>query len=304
MSIYLVRWPDLSASLVQADGEEQLLDILDQVGNPDDCEWNIYEGPLFIDFRLPVEWSIQDDLRGTPVSPQQIVLSDVGRIATGNVVEALQLCLADADDGYETGAEVLRLAFPKLHAAMERSYEAGDSIDVEGALPQAELREALRAELGRFVSSSWRRAQLGNKTDVISQLAREMDLSPKLARQYAEIAQQQQSDEHDEGKSPEDKQAGKPPLFRLSNHHTDDCGRPPAVDGDEPGKYFGYFANPHGEQTVFVYDYQTREATVKMGDAGWGNAHRVVDGRVEGIILSESETAWLRACWLAAAEGR
>src|SRR5256712_11198212 len=99
MSIYLVRWPDLSASLVQADGEEHLLDILDQVGNPDDCEWNIYDGPLFIDFRLPVEWSIQDDLRGTPVSPQQIVLSDVGRIASGNVVEALQLRLADADDG-------------------------------------------------------------------------------------------------------------------------------------------------------------------------------------------------------------
>src|SRR6266516_2266425 len=105
MSIYLVRWPDLSASLVQADGEEHLLDILDQVGNPDDWEWNI-----------------QDERREKPVSPQQIVLSDVGRIASGNVVEALQLCLADADDGYETGAEVLRLAFPKLHAAMERSY--------------------------------------------------------------------------------------------------------------------------------------------------------------------------------------
>src|SRR2546422_11510224 len=99
------------------------------------------------------------------------------------------------------------------------------------SLREAEVREALRAELGRFVSSSWRRAQLGNKTDVISQLAREMDLSPKLARQYAEIALQQQGDERGEEKSPGDKQAGQPPLFRLSNHHTDDCGRPPAVDG-------------------------------------------------------------------------
>src|SRR5260370_2626287 len=106
MPIYLVRWPDLSASLVQADGEDHLLDILDQVGNPDDCEWNIYDGPLFIDFRLPVEWSIPDDRRGTPLAPTQVVLSDVGRIASGNVVEALQACLADADDGYETGAEI------------------------------------------------------------------------------------------------------------------------------------------------------------------------------------------------------
>jgi hypothetical protein len=41
MLIYLVRWPDLSASLVQAESEEHLLDILDQVGNSDDCESSI-----------------------------------------------------------------------------------------------------------------------------------------------------------------------------------------------------------------------------------------------------------------------
>ncbi len=32
-------------------------------------------------------------------------------------------------------------------------------------------------------------------------------------------------------------------LFRISSHHTDSCGQPPAVDGDEPDKYHGYFAN-------------------------------------------------------------
>src|SRR3989442_11196445 len=101
MPIYLVRWPDLSASLVQAQGEDELLDILDQVGNPDDCEWSIYNGPLFIDFRLPVEWSIQDDGRKAPAGTQQIVVGDVGRIADGNVVEAMQLSLAGGDDGYE-----------------------------------------------------------------------------------------------------------------------------------------------------------------------------------------------------------
>ena len=29
-------------------------------------------------------------------------------------------------------------------------------------------------------------------------------------------------------------------------------GQPPAVDGDEPGKYYGYFANQYGEQAVFI----------------------------------------------------
>ena len=83
---------------------------------------------------------------------------------------------------------------------------------------------------------------------------------------------------------------------------TDNCGPAPSADGDEAGKYYGYFANQYGEQAVFVYDYQTDEASVWMGDADWHDAHRVVDGRVEGVILNESEAAWIRACWLASAK--
>jgi hypothetical protein len=49
MPIYLVRWPDLSASLVRAQHEDDLIDTLDQVANPDGCEWAVYKGPLFID---------------------------------------------------------------------------------------------------------------------------------------------------------------------------------------------------------------------------------------------------------------
>ena len=45
MPIYLVRWPDLSASLVRARHEADLIDALDGVGNSDGCEWSVYEGP-------------------------------------------------------------------------------------------------------------------------------------------------------------------------------------------------------------------------------------------------------------------
>jgi hypothetical protein len=45
-------------------------------------------------------------------------------IADGNIVEAMQLFLAEGDDAYETSTEVLRLAFPKLHAAIEASYKS------------------------------------------------------------------------------------------------------------------------------------------------------------------------------------
>jgi hypothetical protein len=296
MPLYVVRWPNLSASFVQAEGEEDLLNILDQVGNADDCEWSLYRGPLFIDFRLPVEWNIRNDRAGVPLKPQQVVIGDVSEI--GSIVEALQVSLAEGDDGYETGAELLRLAFPKLHAAIEKSYEAEEPEGIEGGLPEAKLRKALYAELERFIQASWRRAQLQNKSDTVSQLAVEMDLSVQLARKYEEIALGENR-EQGEPTIQENQDAG-PPLFVVFNHHTDRAGRPPSVHGDEPGKYYGYFANEYGEQAIFVYDYETEQASVQMGDAGWGSIHRVIDGRAEGINLSEAEVQWIQACWLAA----
>jgi hypothetical protein len=149
---------------------------------------------------------------------------------------------------------------------------------------------------------SWRRAQLGKKTDAISRLAHDMDLSVTLARKYEEIAREQRGNERTDPKPPKENQALESPLFRISNHHTDNCGEAPFVDGDEAGKYHGYFANQFGEQAVFVYDYQTDEASVRMGDTGWHDTHRVVDGHVEGVILNEPEAAWILACWLAAAK--
>ena len=71
------------------------------------------------------------------------------------------------------------------------------------------------------------------------------------------------------------------------------------VDGDAPGTYVGYFANEYGEQAIYTYDYETGAATLRMGDAGWHDAHRVEDGQAEGLVLTKTEALWLRACWLA-----
>ena len=89
------------------------------------------------------------------------------------------------------------------------------------------------------------------------------------------------------------------PLFEVSNHHVEGAGEPPVVDGDEPGIYFGYFANEYGEQAIYTYDHETGEATLRMGDAGWHDVHRVVNGEVAGLLLSNAELSWLRACWMA-----
>ncbi len=198
MPIYLVRWPDLSASLVRAGSEEELLLILDQVANPEGCEWSVYEGPLFIDFRLPVEWSVRDAPTEEPIAPEQLVIDDVSRMATESVVETMEVSLAGGDEGFDTGAEIIRLAFPRIHAAVEDLEKADEAIERDSVLPEADLREVLHRELARFLRSSWRQAQLQKKDDPISSIAREMDLPVTLVRQFAEIALKRKTGDGDE----------------------------------------------------------------------------------------------------------
>jgi len=89
------------------------------------------------------------------------------------------------------------------------------------------------------------------------------------------------------------------PLFKVANHHAPDCGEPPGVDGDSGDAYYGYFENEYGEQAIYTYNHATGEATLRMGDAGWERNYRVSEGRPLGLVLSDAEATWLRACWLA-----
>ena len=190
MPIYIVRWPDLSASLVRAGSEEELPVILDQLANPEGCEWSPYDGPLFINFRLPAEWSIRDERPGQPVAPDQIIIGDVGPMAHGHVAETMELSLAEGDYGLDTGTAVLRLAFPKIHAAIERLWESDKGVECEGVLPETDLREALHAELARFLQVSWRCAQLERKTAKVSTIAQGLDMPASLVRKCVEDAQE------------------------------------------------------------------------------------------------------------------
>jgi hypothetical protein len=89
-------------------------------------------------------------------------------------------------------------------------------------------------------------------------------------------------------------------IFAVTNHHVENCGKPPQVDDSTPNHYRGYFENEHGEQAIFVYDHTTHEGTLYLGDAGWERHYAVVDGAVPELILGISEALWLRACWKAA----
>ena len=67
-----------------------------------------------------------------------------------------------------------------------------------------------------------------------------------------------------------------------------------------PDLYIGYFANRYGEQWIFTFDRATGGASLRGGGVDGKTAHVVRDGRVDGLILSPEEAAWLQACWSAA----
>jgi hypothetical protein len=73
-------------------------------------------------------------------------------------------------------------------------------------------------------------------------------------------------------------------------------GELPEIDGDTKGRHHGYFENEHGEQAVFIYEYETGTGTLPMGDAGWERSFLVTDERAPKVILGEAEALWLKAC--------
>ena len=93
-------------------------------------------------------------------------------------------------------------------------------------------------------------------------------------------------------------------LFHVRNHHSAASGTPPHIDDLHSGQYRGYFENEHGEQAVFVYDRDSNQAVLYLGDAGWEKPHAVVDGGVPDLVLSETERLWVRTCWQAATANR
>jgi hypothetical protein len=92
----------------------------------------------------------------------------------------------------------------------------------------------------------------------------------------------------------------KAPLFQVRNHHTAACGAPPHIDDLHSDQYLGYFQNQYGEQAVFVYDHDSSQAVLYLGEAGWETPCAVIDGAVPDLMLSGTERLWLRACWQAA----
>jgi hypothetical protein len=88
-------------------------------------------------------------------------------------------------------------------------------------------------------------------------------------------------------------------IFEMLNHHGEDAGTPPNVVDTmgAPHVYRGYFENCDGDQWIFSYDYDSKEALLKGGDAGWGKVFVVKNGYAINCHLRETERRWLVTCW-------
>jgi hypothetical protein len=62
MPLFLVRWPQMEASLISARDERELVDVIDQLDTPTACTWTEYDGPLWIDVDLNLEVEVEGTL--------------------------------------------------------------------------------------------------------------------------------------------------------------------------------------------------------------------------------------------------
>lgn len=173
--LYLVRWPDLSAALVSAANEDVLVDILDEIANPEGCTWTVYRGPVFIEFNLNATVGIdrKGEDRDRPLEPGELRTGDVSRICQRDVMSAA--IPSHSDTAYEMVEALTRTAFPALHKVVDT---AGETI------PEKKVRDALRQELDLLVQATWRHEQTKRRGDQDSRIAAAMGTSPKLVQRW------------------------------------------------------------------------------------------------------------------------
>jgi len=177
MPLYLVRWPTLTASLVRADDEDELLDILDQDDDPGGCTWEVYSGPLWIDFDLPFKIGERQAEHSTPTDPSDFTIEPTsdfsGELGPDMVHVTTPLC----DEVDDMKREVLRSAFPQLAEHIE-AHELDD--DRTAALSDDGLGAALVRELWPMVRHHQALDDLADRDDFEATMMKQMRVTTIL----------------------------------------------------------------------------------------------------------------------------
>ena len=179
MPLFLVRWQNLSCALVRADDRAELLDILDELDNPEGVEIQPYDGPLFLDFTLATDRPVplRDEAGHDPsvaLSERDIEIGDVQEIADGAMP---RVHIPDTDTGNGMYKALLAGAFPHLYRALVADRGADeDTVDVE------RVKVAAREEAMTLVRASWRLAAIARSDDPVAIIAAQLGTSIENVR--------------------------------------------------------------------------------------------------------------------------
>jgi hypothetical protein len=173
MPLYLVRWPDLTAALVKAQSEDELVDVLDEVANSEGCTWSVYLGPLFLEFALPAKASLVES-RG-PKGDSDVKVDDVEGLFES---APLAVSIPAGDTAIDMSEAIEKKVFPRVYKARHGKSEPTVTA----------LKKAVAAEMQVAVQASWRREHVGRRDDPDSRLAAMMDAPERLVRQWKERA--------------------------------------------------------------------------------------------------------------------
>lgn len=180
MPLYLVRWPSLAASLVRAEDEDGLLAILDEAADPGGCTYEIYRGPVWIDFDVPLEVRDCSPEGVVPTDPSDFVVEptpDFDGVVDGDL---LTVRAPETDTADEMRDEVLRGAFPKLAEFIDGIdfREAGEA--EESTSTATELEVALREELWPLIEYFGGRSEVAARDDIEASMMQEAGITVML----------------------------------------------------------------------------------------------------------------------------
>lgn len=154
MPLYVVRWPQLRASLMKARDIQELQSMIEEVCEPSLCEWWEYNGPLWIDFGPPVQFVEKHDNNKLPLQLHEFELEGLSEYADfiGEQDNSPLACtLGEGPGCLEMEEQLMSAAFPALGAFYK-------NWDGESAVHPHELDKVLRADLSRLMQLSWQEA--------------------------------------------------------------------------------------------------------------------------------------------------
>lgn len=135
MRLYLVRWADLSASIVSARNREEALDIIDQHGDPGSARVEPFKGPLWLHFDAPVALNEETASPGDKLhAVDHIKLSSLESLREGEVM--LHSSDPQTEQYDEMMDAVMAGAWPHLYAVLNSEQKPSmrkllDALDKE-----------------------------------------------------------------------------------------------------------------------------------------------------------------------------